>query len=359
MTNQKPVILCSTLHDPDGVFLDRLDQVADVVSQGYQCWVVNVSVATDQRIKEKLASLASKGVVVTETDQADLLSKDHIEADHLQSLSCAADIARKMGLRKIQYTDGDRIITAASYYPDDLISMADKSAALIDDNDGYVNYRRNDEDFFSHHPPLVQTELPINALYTQVFGIPLDVGSTAHAMSLDVVEEILRQSPEIVAVSYPHAKWIIIARSMGIPIKSQEINHVLTFETPDKYRGQIAERIDDAFARYGITRKTSISPYQQLQRDYMMTVGRDSTVSAREWRLRFNTQRQYLDLLKHHLGIFGFDESTQAKYDRDLTQFLGSMERYQQTIIEALNMTPDEIRASLQSRLRHRRRKES
>ena len=68
---------------------------------------------------------------------------------------------------------------------------------------------------------------------------------------------------------------------------------------------------------------------------------------------------QYLDLLKHHLGIFGFDESTQAKYDRDLTQFLGSMERYQQTIIEALNMTPDEIRASLQSRLRHRRRKES
>ena len=42
-------------------------------------------------------------------------------------------------------------------------------------------------------------------------------------------QEILRQSPEIVAVSYPHAKWIIIARSMGKPIKSQAINHVLPF----------------------------------------------------------------------------------------------------------------------------------
>lgn len=141
-------------------------------------------------------------------------------------------IAKELGINKIQYTDGDRIITAASHYPEDLLRMEKRASELLGDTGSYVNFRRCVEDYFSHHPPLVQTEIEFNRIYSEVFGMPIDIGSTAHGLSLDVVEEILHRSPQMETVSFPHPKWLIIAKEMGIQIKSEETHHVLTFETP-------------------------------------------------------------------------------------------------------------------------------
>lgn len=330
------VLLSSTLHDPRGVFLDVLQKASNVVLEGYRGWVVNVTTTTDERVKNALRALAPLGVFMTETETDHPIVSDKVENDHLYLLKQTVSIARKLGVSKIQYTDGDRIITAANHYPEDLQRMAGRTSELLSDNGSYINLRRGVEDYFSHPTPLVQTEFEFNRLYSEVFGMPIDIGSTAHGMSLDVVEEILHRSPQMEAVSFPHPKWLLIAKEMGASIRSEETQHVLTFETPDQFRKEVKERIDEASVRYDLPVIPTNSPYEKLQQDYMATLGLDSTVSTREWDLRFNTERQYLSVLKNHLSIFGYDEQRMGKLHNEINRSLVSMEGRQRAIEEAL-----------------------
>lgn len=333
----KEVLLSSTLHDPRGVFLDVLQSASNVALEGYRGWVVNVTTTTNGRVKNALLSLAPFGVFMTETEVDHPIVSDKVENDHLYLLKQTIAIAKNLGVGKIQYTDGDRIITAATHFPEDLRKMAGSASELVGNTRGYVNFRRSIADYFTHHPPLVQTEFEFNRLYSKVFGIPIDIGSTAHGMSVDVVEEILRRSPQMETVSFPHPKWLIIAKEMGILIRSEETQHVLAFETPDQFKKEVEERIDEAPVRLGLPATPTSSPYEKVQQDYMATLGLDSTVSTREWDLRFNTERQYLSLLKHHLTIFGFDEEKERKLDNEINRSLLSMEERQRAIEEALS----------------------
>lgn len=330
------VLLSSTIHDPRGVFLDVLQKASNVTLERYKGWVVNVTTTTDDRVKNALLALAPLGVFMTETDTDHPIVSDKVENDHLFLLKQAVAIAKDLGVGKIQYTDGDRIITAATYFPEDLRKMAGRASELLGNTRSYINFRRRVEDYFSHHPPLVQTEFEFNRLYSEVFGIPIDIGCTAHGMSVDVAGEILRRSPQMEAVSFPHPKWLIIAKEMGIPIRSEETQHVLTFETPDQFKKEVKERIDEASIRLDLPVIPTNSPYEKVQQDYMATLGLDSTISAREWDLRFNTERQYLSLLRNYLAIFGFDEEKERKLGNEINRSLLSMEGRQSTIEKAL-----------------------
>lgn len=343
MTNVKDVLLSSTLHDPRGVFLNSLTQASKIVLESYRGWVVNVTATTDQQVKDALRTLASQGIFMTETDPINSIINDKIENDHLYLLTQVAAIAKELGIGKIQYTDGDRIITAANHYPEDLQKMADRVSKLVRNTKSYVNFRRSLEDYFSHHPPLVQTEFEFNRLYSEVFGMPIDIGSSAHGMSLDVVEEILHRSPQMEVVSSPHPKWLLIAKEMGIPIKSEETQRVLTFETPDQFTGEVKQRIDEASIRYGLPITTTNDPYARVQQDYLATLGLDSTLSKNEWDLRFNVEEQYLAVLKNHLSIFGFSQEREEQLRNEINRSLGSMERRHFAIAEALRRPPEEI----------------
>ncbi len=330
------VLLCSTLHDPRGVFLDTLPKASSVVRKGYRGWVVNVTTTTDGRVKNTLKALAPLGVFLTETDPSQPLVSDKVENDHLYLLQETASIAGRLGISKIQYTDGDRIITAATHFPEDLRKMADGASGFIGKTGSYINFRRSVEDYFSHHPPLIQTEFEFNRIYSEVFGIPIDIGSTAHGMSLDVVQEILRRSPQMEPVSFPNPKWLLIAKEMGVLIQSEETRHVLTFETPDQFKKEVKEQIEEASIRYDLPIIPINSPYKKLQQDYMATIGLTGTVSIQEWDLRFNTARQYLSLLKNHLSIFGYDEEKTGKLHNEINHSLLSLEGRQKAIEEAL-----------------------
>lgn len=354
MSNTKDVLLSSTLHDLRGVFLDSITQASKVVLENYRGWVVNVTTATDQRVKDALLALTSLGVFMTETDIANPIVGDKVENDHLYLLKQTVAVAKEVGVRKIQYTDGDRIITAATHYPEDLQKMADRALKLIDGTGSYVNFRRSLKDYFSHHPPLVQTEFEFNRLYSKVFGMPIDIGSTAHGMSLDVVEEIIHRSPQMEAVSFPHPKWLLIAKEMGTQIESEETKRVLTFETPDQFKKEVRERIDRVAIHGDLPLAPASPSYETVQQDYMATLGLASTVSSGEWDMRFNTEGQYLTLLKNHLSIFGFDEEREVQLHGEINKSLVSMEGRHNAISEALRKSPREVNEMIQGRKEHK-----
>lgn len=353
MNTIKDVLLGSTLHDPRGVFLDSLTHASTVVLENYRGWVINVTTTTDQRVKDALRALAPLGIFMTETDLETPIVSDKVENDHLYLLKQTVAIAKEIGVGKIQYTDGDRIITAANHYPEDLQRMAHRASELVGDTGNYVNFRRSVKDYFSHHPPLVQTEFEFNRLYSEVFGMPIDIGSTAHGMSLDLVEEVLHRSPQMEVVSFPHPKWLLIAKEMGASINSEETQRVLTFETPDQFIKETKERIDEAAIRYALPISPTGSSYEKVQQDYMATFGLDSTVSPREWDLRFNTEGQYLTVLKNHLSIFGYTDERNQQLHGEINRSLVSMEGRHKAIGEALSTPPEEVRRMIQERAEH------
>lgn len=322
----REILLCSTLNDPRGVFLDHIRSVGEKVLESYRGWVINVTQVTDDKVKSEIQRLKGINIYLTEADTTTPLVRDKVENDHLYVLSKAAETARKLGVRRVQYTDGDRIIVAAKYFPQDLHQASEEAAHLVGDSMNFLNLRRSPEDYFTHHPPLVETELEFNRLYSRVFGIPLDVSSTAHVMPLDVVEEIIRRSPNMESVSFPQPKWLIIARQMGATISSVETHHILTFETPEQYREEMGKQ--------GVDRD-----YTSLQRDYMLTRGLSSTLSSNEWKARFGTERQYLKLLLNHIESIVLNDLEKQKLTNEIQQSLTSLEGRQNAILEVLEQS--------------------
>lgn len=341
------VLLASTLHDPNGALLEPLKQAVDVVLSNYRGWVLMITTSTDPRVKELLKSLGGRGVYITEPDPENPIVKNKIENDHLNVLRKALVIARKLGINKIQYTDWDRIIVATVHFPKDLGHMANQADELTGETKSYLNFRRSAEDYFSHHPPLVETEFEINRLYSKVFGTTLDITSTSHVMSHDLVEEILRRSSQMEPVNFPEPKWLIIAKEAGATIRSLDTHNVLTFETPEQYKTQVSEAVAKGkFKRVTETeggeiqrsqlQVADIENYSLLQQAYMATFGVESYKNPKEWELRFMTERQYLTLLQNHLDIFGFNPEQKEGLLGELQRSLKLLEGRQKAIIEAL-----------------------
>lgn len=313
------ILLASTLHDPRGALLESLKQAVDVVLLNYRGWVFSITTATDPRVKEFLKSQREQGIYVTEANPTSPIVPNEIEDNHLNALRKALAVAETLGTNKIQYTDWDRIVVAAKYFPEDFLKMAEM-AADIGDTGSYLNLRRSLTDFLAHHLPLVHTESEFSGLYSKAFGIPIDIGSTAHVMSRDLAEEILRRSPQMEPVNFPQPKWIIIAKKAGAMIRSAETHNVLTFETPEQFSSQVGEERD----------------YYLIQQAYMATLGAASNINPKEWELRFETERQYIGLLQIHLGIFGFNPEQKESFQGELQRSLKYLEGWQETMMNAL-----------------------
>lgn len=326
------VLLASTLHDPQGVLLDPLKQTAAVVLSNYRSWVFNITTTTDPRVKELLISQEERGVYITEPDPAKPIVSNKIENDHLNALRKALAVAEKLGINKIQYTDWDRIIVAAIHFPKDLNHMAYLAAKLTGGTKAYLNFRRSPEDYFTHPPPLVQTELEFNRLYSKAFGMPIDIGSTAHAMSLDVLQKVIRKSPDMEGIDFPHPKWLIIAKEAGAKITSVETHHVLTFETPEQFKTQVNKDTAEGKGNYSL-----------LQQAFMATIGIESVKNPKEWELRFATERQYLTLLQNHLDVFGFSNERKTELQSELGRSLSHLEGRQKAILEALGQSANGV----------------
>lgn len=312
------IILCSTFHDPEGAFLEDIKKSAPTILENYQGWIVSVTPQTQEKVKK---TLQEEGVRVVETEKR--LVKDEIEANHLTALVHAEEIAKEKGISKILYMDGDRVLMAATYFKEAFRKMAQTVEENLREEGSYLNVRRSLEDYLTHHSPLVETELQFNRVYSEVFGISLDIGSTIHGFSREVVREIINRSPEMETVTFPHPKWLIIAKEMGVKIQSREIPLVGSFETPLQRKAEVEKEIKGKEIpkiiekEGGATERSTLKPsdlakYEILQQADMATLGKESTLSPQEWKRRFTLYRQYLAILEDELPRLGLSQLEQV-----------------------------------------------
>ena len=243
MPQNIPTVLCSTLDDPEAVLLDNISVAATAIKLDYPNWVVRTTSRTDERVIGKLKALGV--IVVSARDDSTPIVEDQIENDHLLALKHGLSAAQNVKSGVVQYMDGDRAIMAAKYFPNDFTRLAEIAQGLgtKHKNLGYLNIRRTQKDFLDHHPSLTNTEQVFNYWYSQVFGMPIDMGSTTTIMTPDVIEMILTRSsaPDIERVNFPQPLWLIIAKEMGAHIYSDEIQNVLTYEAPEQNRAKITD----------------------------------------------------------------------------------------------------------------------
>lgn len=357
------VLLASTLHDPQGRLVDDLPQAIKVVLSYYAGWVVSYTPITNRRIKSILGSYNK--IYVSSSKKSHVKEIEDIEYNHLRALEIAYDVAKRRNVNTIQYTDGDRIIMAANRFPSSFAALFSLYKRYSGSHKFYINLRRTMDDFLAHHLPLVQTEKVFNSIYSDVFGMSLDLGSTAHGMSLDVVERILKDSEHFPRVSFPHPKWILIAVLMGAHIHSEEVPRMLTFETPEQYKKDVASQLGVHEMQKHIEKEMRVtqradtvkfkqdikSPitkddiednYFLLQQAYESTIGRFANVSQREWRLRFHTQHQYLSILLYMLPVLGLG-SQESHYRQKIVSALDQSKKQKERILHILRRKVQDV----------------
>jgi len=178
----------------------------------------------------------------------------------------------------------------------------------VDKEGTYVNVRRTREDHLGHQTPLWATETVFNRLYSEAFGLPIDIGSTGHGMSLDVAEKIVCEGPKM-GVEYPHPPFILVAKEMGAKIKSFEVRNVLSSETPEQTRPDI----EADFSR-------SFSSYSELQKAWKATSGMGELHSKAVWERRWKLEEQYLRVLADHLENFGLSKKRVEEINKHINQ---------------------------------------
>ncbi len=365
------MILTSTLHDPSATLLDSIAAAATNVHRHYETWVVRVTGNTDEAVIQRLKDCGVKVIGKEAESEID----NPIENDHLIALRGALVEAQNKNDKIIHYQDGDRVIMAASRYEDDFAeTVKDVQSLLHEKGDNptltYINLRRSGQDYATHHAALLQTELDFNTWYTGVMGIPLDIGSTSHVMTSDVVEQILKRSPELERVNFPHPIWLMVAKEMKADINSIETRKVGAFETPLQYRKQVAAGLADRPVTIlspntetggtdsRIATDAELSENYGLQTQVYLTTegltGLQGNFRRTEWNNRFNNVEQYLSFLRAHLDVFAIDQESIPHYEGAIARTLESVAR-QRVLMEELlpenGMGPLDPRRDIESRI--------
>lgn len=167
MNLTKPLVLCSTLNDPEGSLLLAIKKSASGIKENYADWII---VATEKTSKRVINELEKEGFHVIVDDSMRKLSADPIENTHLLALSEGLRFLKKD--QRLQYTDGDWVVFGVAYYPDSLKETITKINKEFPESD-YISLTRSFNDNQSHHSALVQTEACLTRAYQQILGAPI------------------------------------------------------------------------------------------------------------------------------------------------------------------------------------------
>lgn len=319
------IVLSSTLHDSEKRLYNVLPKAIAVIQKYYYQWVVTVTKTTHPDVKQSLKSLDA---TVIESATIQPLSSDAVENDHLTALFHAHRIAEQKNIPYVQYTDGDRVIMATNYFENDLKNTLKNIDNLLDTDRSeqiYINLRRDAQSYLAHHIPLVETEFEFNSLYSLAFGIPLDIGSTGHLMSHAVAAEILRKSPKLEIISFPHPKWLIIAKQMKASINSLSTKNIFTFETPLQFKKEVEDEMEKKGATSLSKLSEDINSYEFLQKAYAATLAIDGPMGVNsqiEWKRRIDLAQHYVTILSHHLASCIADPTKEAAVQTEIEKSL-------------------------------------
>lgn len=289
------IAICSTLHDPEGVFPEDLLRVGPLITSLYSGWAINVTTGefgTHPDTKEAIHQLEKFGVVYSEATEE--LVPNKIERDHVTALNAGAKVAQERGAGLVMYADGDRLDVAFLFAYSASEKMAEIASSYSSTQPFALNVRRGIEDYGTHPLALVKTEKTFNDEYSRTLGMQLDMGSTTTVTTVRTAQRIVKASRDYDPVSYAQPKWYLIAQiEAGAKLVSVEAPEgTLTFETPR----QALKKIPDL---------TGNETYAEIQEKYRQTLGRIVDLSPKEWKGRSNTVREYLGVLRSNSNRLG------------------------------------------------------
>ena len=207
----------------------------------YQHIVVVMAPAASAEIAEELRGLVDD--VVTDssnTHTRSLAIKQALEAD--------ADT--------IQYCDLDRLIRWVETRPDELR----ETVAAIDGQD-VVIIGRTEQAFNTHPHALKDTETAINALFSHLAGVKVDIGSGSKSFSRKAAQVIMEHGQSDYAPT-TDAEWLALCYHAGFEISTVWVDG-LDWESADQFRESAAD---------AATQKAAADAYDQRTESWQFRV---------------------------------------------------------------------------------------
>lgn len=302
MPSSKLIVLCSTLHDPSGELFLALEKAAPLIKEQYAHWVIAVTKTTDKRI---IDALRSAGFDVA-FEGLKKISSDEIENNHLLAIDRGMELVESG--QWLQYTDGDRVIYGAAYFPEIFEETVLKIESVSEEID-YVSLTRSISDNQSHHDALVLTEQYITMAYQKALGKKVDPCSTAHVFSKEAGTFLLQNTDKHGVMKFPHGKWAILMKEGAFNTECIETSGILSFETPlqsgdsmtgDAFIGggilpESAKELREAYAEHRLPSLDALREY------YFFTVQTDAQAGWEEWRRRCDLAEEWMRFLDREL----------------------------------------------------------
>jgi len=211
----KRLIFASTLHDPTNnlarvVSFSNFRHNLGYIQGQFRCvdyealWAVSATPKTNTELLEKLEAVDANIVTY----------EGGVEANHVNALKQALNYIDDGNV--VQYIDGDRLMQAILFFPNDLVNMQrvvlgmQKTALDSKDESLYVTQLRSRDAFNTHTSPMTKTESITNRCYSDVLKREVDPGSTMHAFSPESLRYVIEENDKRPAMIFPHAKWLLI-----------------------------------------------------------------------------------------------------------------------------------------------------
>lgn len=168
------------------------------------------------------------------TEVSGLVDRAVADSSQMHTRSLAMKLALETGAATIQYCDLDRMIRWAETRPDELR----QTVAAIQGRD-VVIIGRTEAAFNTHPRALRDTEIAINAVFSHLVGVTVDIGSGSKAFSRRAVEEIVQRGQTDYAPT-TDAEWTAICYHAGFDIGTLWVDG-LDWESADQFRDIAAD----------------------------------------------------------------------------------------------------------------------
>ncbi|QSO52499.1 hypothetical protein JZ785_00615 [Alicyclobacillus curvatus] len=192
------VCLLCVVHDPNGRYIDIVQQAAEVLNAVYPDRYVAIS---DQTTERTVCALRDTGWTVQIVPKA---GAANARRDVLQ-------MGQQTNHFRFHYCDLDRILTWVLNHPDELAAV---KTAIVDYD--FIIFGRTQRAFATHPPSWQATEAITNHICSAELGQLVDVTAGSCGMTRPALESILHHSQaKVTDAEWPMIVHRIVAGSVG------------------------------------------------------------------------------------------------------------------------------------------------
>lgn len=218
--------LVATYHDPDGRLYDHISRSLPFLQQAFAGVAVRATDAADARAVELLRT---NGVHVRIGDTGESVAGAKIGRARREALALALDSGAEAAL----YSDFDRALHWAEFYPDEMLHAGD----FMTGSD-FTIFGRTPRAFATHPRIQVDTEAIINRVFTAVSGQLWDITAGARGISRRAALSILAGCDDPYIST--DATWPLHLMAHGGFTFGYLETEGMEFETADRYPDEIA-----------------------------------------------------------------------------------------------------------------------